>query len=139
MATSAYTPELGDQICEMIATADMSLREVARQLGIPHTNILLWATRDKEFADQYARAREIRDEASMEAMDDLQNEQPQTTRFGVDQGWVQWKRLQVDTRKWQLGKRQPKKYGDRLALEHDVSDNLAERLKEARKSATRAR
>ena len=40
-------------------------------------------------------------------------------------------RLRVDTRKWILAKMLPKIYGDRLNLNHDVSDDMLERLKAA--------
>lgn len=124
---SGYTPELGVAICEMIATGDKSLRQVARELSLSHSTILLWALKNEDFADQYARACEIRDEASMELIDDLRNEEPErvtitiaedVTKTSVDSGWVSWKRVQIDALKWQLSKRRPKKYGDKQEIEH---------------------
>lgn len=126
-AESSYTSELGHAICESIATGDKSLRQVSRDIGVPHSTILLWALKNEEFADQYARACEIRDEASMESLDDMRTEEPErvTISFGedssktsVDSGWVAWKRVQIDTLKWQLAKRRPKKYGDKIQQEH---------------------
>jgi hypothetical protein len=124
---SSYTPELGIAICEMIATGDKSLRQVARELSLAHSTILLWAVNNPDFADQYARACAFRDEASMELIDDLRTAEPEkvtftigenATKTGIDNGWVSWKKVQIDALKWQLAKRRPKKYGDKQEIEH---------------------
>ena len=56
---------------------------------------------------------------------------------GVDIGWVAWKRVQIDTMKWLLSKRNPKKYGDKIGLEHsgEINVGLADRIAKARKRA----
>ena len=143
---SGYTPELGDAICARLVTGDVSLRQVAREIGVSHSTILLWALREPTFADQYARACEIRDEASMELIDDLRTEEPERVTIegpkgakqtSVDNSWVQWKRVQMDAIKWQLAKRRPKKYGDKLDLNHSggVNVTLSERLAKAREAS----
>jgi hypothetical protein len=55
-------------------------------------------------------------------IDDL-DQSPERTKFGIDPAWVQWKRLKVDTLKWALSKRVPKKYGDRV--DHNVDGQIA--------------
>ena len=46
------------------------------------------------------------------------------------------RKLRIDTRLKLLAKWNPKKWGDRMALDHGVQDNLAERLKAARERST---
>lgn len=45
------------------------------------------------------------------------------------------RKLQIETRLKLLAKWDPKRYGDRLALDHGVQDGLAERMKAARERA----
>lgn len=103
----------------------MTLREAAERSGISASLIIWKATRDDEFAKQYARVIAIRTDRDFESLeDDLKVEPPTvSTKYGeyVDAGWVAWKRLQVDTRKWALSKRNPKKYGEKLNLEGDLN------------------
>lgn len=47
------------------------------------------------------------------------------------------RKLQIDTRLKLLAKWNPKKWGDRQTIEHDVTGNLAERLKAARERASK--
>jgi hypothetical protein len=54
-----YTPELGDQICELLADG-MSLRAICQADDMPHrATVFRWLARAglEEFRDQYARAR----------------------------------------------------------------------------------
>ena len=44
-------------------------------------------------------------------------------------------RLHVDTLKWYLSKLAPKRYGERLAVEHSGTVSIAERLRAGRKRA----
>ena len=78
-------------------------------------------------AEQYARAREacvdaLADEI-MDIADDGRNDWMEKYGDG-DPGWlingehVQRSKLRVDARKWLLSKIAPKKYGDRVAMEH---------------------
>ena len=54
-------------------------------------------------------------------------EAPERTDKGIDPAWVNLKRLQVDTIKWALSKRNPKKYADRPP-EINVAANLGIQL-----------
>lgn len=101
--------------------AGATLREAAQNNGISDSLIIWNAAHDQEFSKRYARALSIRTERDFELLeDDLKVDPPMvSTKFGeyVDAGWVAWKRLQVDTRKWALSKRNPKKYGEKLQAE----------------------
>ncbi len=93
----------------------------------------MWMRSD-EYAEDYARAREKRAEAMFEEIlaisDDATNDMivdPETGAERLNSEHVQRSRLRVDTRKWMLGKMQPKKYGDKLDLNHGggVTVNIA--------------
>lgn len=107
-------PEKAQAICQSVAEGK-SLRTAAKEQGISHTAFLLWCREDAELANQYARAREAGTDAEFEDLAELQSEEPVRDNFGkVDSGWVAWKRLQIDTMKWALSKKAPKKYGEKV-------------------------
>lgn len=102
-----------------------SLREICSADSMPSESLVRkWVMQDEEFSAQYARARE----AGMEALGDeiLQIADSQegdviTTEDGreiVNHDAIQRAKLRVDTRKWLMSKIAPKKYGDRLDLNH---------------------
>lgn len=101
--------DIAEEICAKLREG-MSLRAICREEGIPTIGaVLFWAQKDPEFAEQYARAREIgleiRAEEIVEVADDL-TEDPNS------------RRVRVDARKWTLSKQFARKYGDRQHVEH---------------------
>ena len=145
-----YSKALADRICERLAEG-RSLREVCREPDMPHeATVRGWAVKDKDgFFTHYTQAREIGYHAMadelLEISDDGRNDFIERLENDERPNWyeyqaehVQRSRLRVDTRKWMLSKALPKIYGDRLAVEHDVSDKLAERLDQARERAKKA-
>jgi len=114
-----------------------SLREVCRSLDIPPSNVMFWLKDYPEFAEQYARAREIGwsliAEELLEISDDGTNDwMERLDQKGQSLGWqingeaVQRSRIRLDTRKWLLSKMLPKIYGDKVDVEHSgtVSVNI---------------
>ncbi|GAB5535290.1 MAG: hypothetical protein Rubg2KO_15390 [Rubricoccaceae bacterium] len=84
-----------------------SLRSICEAKGMPaHSTFLLWVSEDQKLADQYARAREALADAEFDRLNKIADDAP-ATKGGVDKA-----RLQIDTRKWWLGKIKPKKYGE---------------------------
>lgn len=121
-----YTKEIGDLICEQLAQGK-SLRGICAEQGMPaHSTVLEWAREIESFANQYARAREIGDDVEFESLADLADEQPPLTPAGaVDNGWVQWQKNRIDTRKWGLARKRPRKYGDKLDIAHSGGVTVA--------------
>lgn len=114
------------QILEQIADGK-SLREISRQEGMPApSTVLKWVNGDEtgKMGEQYARAMHVRadvifDEV-LEIADDGANDYMKTDG-GIEKlngEHVQRSRLRIDARKWALGRMNPKKYGDKLGLEH---------------------
>jgi len=124
---SQWGAETREQILEKLSIGK-SLREICSAEGMPSESLVRkWVMQDEDFGAQYARARE----AGMEALADeiLQIADSQegdviTTEDGreiVNHDAIQRARLRVDTRKWLMSKIAPKKYGDRLDLNHSGS------------------
>lgn len=103
-----------------------SLQKICKQEGMPNINTVMdWVDEDKDYAVQYARAREIRADKLFEEILTIADSKPDDKM--VDKDWntvidssaVQRNRLQVDARKWILAKMSPKKYGDKLDMTSD--------------------
>lgn len=103
-----------------------SLNGSARKCGVAPSSFLEWCEKDEELAERYARARARGAEVEFERLREIVEEAPPTNDKGtVDSGWVQWKKLQVDTFKWQLAKKRPERYGEKLDVNHGGKVGLA--------------
>lgn len=103
-----------DAICEAIAAGD-SLLKTLRKKGMPgYSTVMRWLADDEAFRENYARAREAQGDADADKIGDI------TERVLAGKLDPQAARVAIDALKWSAGKRQPKKYGDKL----DVSGNL---------------
>ena len=90
------------------------LREWCRQPGNPAwRTVYEWMDKDAEFDARIARAREDGYDVIADQCMALADDQP------LDQVYVAWRRLQVETRLKLLAKWNPKKYGDRQAVAHE--------------------
>lgn len=112
-----FSQETADTICARLSEGE-SLRAICRDIGISHSTVLDLVREDEAFRNQYARARETGDEAEFEGLCDLADEAPERGPTGaVDPGWVKWQQNRIDTRKWTLARKRPKKYGDKIQTE----------------------
>jgi hypothetical protein len=123
---SDYTPDLAAKILSRIADGE-SVRSICRDEAMPASStIFLWLQKHSEFTEQYARASEARADAlfeeALEIADDGSQDYKLVDRDGketevFDSEHVQRSKLRVDTRKWMIGKMQPKKYGEKVLQE----------------------
>ena len=126
---SVYTDILAAEICERLADGE-SLRTICEAEEMPHkSTIFRWLAANKDFRDQYAQAREeqaanladelfdIADDGSNDWME-RRGEDGETIGWSLNGEAVQRSKLRLDTRKWYLSKILPKKYGDKLDLNH---------------------
>lgn len=117
---SVYTQEVAEEICSRLATGE-SLRSICRTAGMPDEAVVRgWVLDDREgFASRYTRARDLGLDAMADELLDVADEQVGVTESGsTDTGAVNRNRLRVDTRKWYLSKLAPKRYGDKLDVNH---------------------
>lgn len=115
---STFSPDMCEKICSKIAEG-MSLRKICSENGMPTVGtVCLWLAKDREFSEQYARAREAQAETMADEILDIADKIPpmNPTTGAYDSGAVNHQRLRIDSRKWVASKLKPKKYGDRLDL-----------------------
>lgn len=133
---TVYSIELVDEICEHIATSEVGLHILCKELNYPSvTTLMRWlAEPDKEyFREQYARARELQAEFMKDQIlniaDDTTNDTIQiqirdkkgdviSEKDIENTEWTNRSRLRVEARKWLMSKLAPKKYGDKMDIEH---------------------
>ena len=107
-----------DAICARLEEGE-SLRSAAAIAGVAPSSFIEWVKKDEALAEQYAQARARGADAEFDALQDLADEQPPVTeKGGIDSGWVAWQRNRIDVRKWTLARKAPKKYGDKIDLNH---------------------
>lgn len=124
MAGMPTTPEQREILLREIAEGK-SLIGACRDNSITRSVVYEDLLIDKDFADKYARACEIRADAVFDELfeiaDDGTNDWMERNAE-ENRGWQEngealgRSRLRVDARKWALGKMNPRKYGERLDL-----------------------
>jgi len=127
-----YTPELSYSICERLASGE-SMRSVSRDDAMPcMATLFKWLSENEAFSEQYAKAKGESADALVEDMLDIadnQVEQPLLVDglplqidgkpvMVKDAVSVNHAKLRVDVRKWAASKLKPKKYGDKVDLNH---------------------
>jgi hypothetical protein len=138
---STYTPEIGQQICARLAKGE-PLTHICESEEMPAPRTVSdWKEAHPEFSADFARARDQGYDAI--AADCLRI--ADTPVEGVEyttkaDGGMEEKRgdmlghrkLQIETRLKLLAKWDPKRYGDKLGLDHTGTVNIADVLRQAR-------
>lgn len=108
---SKFTQTLADNICERIANGE-SLRNICRDAAMPNQDTVhSWLNKDKEFSEQYTRARARQEDSYFEDLIEIAD------CVVPDAAEVAKARVQIDARKWVLSRMNPKKYGDKVQTE----------------------
>lgn len=118
-----YSPRIAAEICERIAGGE-SLRAICREEGMPtFQTVLRWAQTNRGgFRERYAVALDFRAQAMAEELLEIADGAKKVATGAPGTGEatarVHAEKLRVDARKWLLARMAPKRYGDRVALEH---------------------
>lgn len=106
-------------ICKLIKDG-MSTRKAIKEIKIASDTFYDWLDNDSNKAEQYARACELRAELKFESIEDDYEAEPQrdAETGRIDPGWVSLQRLKIDAKKWELSKMMPKKYGEKIDIDH---------------------
>lgn len=126
---SLFTEELADSICERIANGE-SLRQIGGTNGMPiESTIHRWIIQDPDFASKYARARE--------RQGDLMDEEQMVLKHKLESGEVDPAagRVILGILQWRAAKLAPKKYGDKLDIQHSGNVEVTDASLDARISA----
>ena len=125
----AVPDDIAEQIIEWISLGQ-TLRDFCRQEGMPsYRAVYRWMAKNEEFASRFAQARELGQdfiaEECLEIADDASNDwMEKIDKDGMAVGWqlngdhVQRSKLRIETRLKLLAKWNPKKYGDRVGVDH---------------------
>lgn len=120
-----YDPEIAAEICTRISCGE-SLKQICNDPHMPvHSTVYLWLLQNKQFSDNYAKAREEQADTLADEIQAIADEEPREVVDDkgiarVDSGWVTWQKNRVDARKWVASKLKPKKYGERQILAGDA-------------------
>lgn len=121
------SPEFAESILQWISDGK-TLREWCRLPGHPHwTVVVRYLERDKDFQARYRQARIAGMDAIAEDTISMVDEYPEKIQGDrIDPGWVQWRRIQIEQRLKLLAKWDPKRYGDKVGLDHsgDITLNV---------------
>lgn len=140
---SLYSDELTDTICRRLVCGKdpqwpepESLVSICRDDGMPdYSTVMDWLIRHPEFAEKYTRAKELQQQTREEeiiaiadnATDDIgflvsDDAEGEGAKAFIKHSAIQRARLQIDTRKWVMGKNAPKKYGDKVQVGGDADN-----------------
>ena len=112
---SSFDQSVADEICRRLAVRE-PLHQICADPRMPaESTVYLWRQEYPEFSDQYARAREARAESRADRIDQYVED----VRAGVLD--PHQARVCIDAEKWQASKEQPRRFGDKVELNHSVS------------------
>ena len=130
-----YTKALTIEICAAIATTSDGLEKICEDHDNfpPWQTIYDWAAHRPDFAESYARAKELQAQLLADQIIEIAD----TTEEGMEftdkadgtqerkrRDMIEHRKLRVDARKWVAAKLLPKKYGDRTALTNADGGNI---------------
>ena len=110
---SLYSDEIAEEICGLLIDG-LSMRKICERAAMPdRRTVLRWMAADKDFAAKCAHARELQ----ADLMDDLILDTAEATTAENAPA----ARVKIAAYQWRASKLAPKRYGDKLALEHGGS------------------
>ena len=131
--------EIAKAVCERIADGE-SLTTICNAPDAPvkKSTFLRWVMESEEgkegcegIADQYARAMAARTDLMAEEILEIADRAERDFAFDPDTGelkvngeHIQRAKLMVDTRRWLMAKRMPKKYGDKVQVTNPEDEPL---------------
>lgn len=127
-----FNQEIADEICARLADGESLRRICLDERMPPRRTVFGWLFNPKleHFKHQYTYAREmqaesfademndIADDASNDYMETVDNETGAILGYKLNGEHINRSRLRIDTRKWIASKLKPKKYGDKVEVEH---------------------
>jgi len=126
MARQKKTYDKFKQVIKLIENEGLSLRKACERVKMGRDVFDSICDEDEKYKNQYARAREKRADMIFEEILQIADSQgddmginPITGEEQINHNVIQRNKLQIDARKWMLGKMQPKKYGDKLDVTTD--------------------
>jgi len=121
----SYTKAKADAICFEISTTSKSILSICKELNIGYRTVMRWISENEEFRQAYARAKEDQADVLAEEIISIADES-HSDLLAVDEWgnrienkeFVNRSRLRIDARKWVAAKLKPKKYSDKVDVNH---------------------
>jgi hypothetical protein len=111
-----FAPDVAERILAQIMDGQ-SLKSICEQPDMPHRQrVYEWLAANPDFADNYARALDVRADHHFDEMLEIADD---PMNLATEQ--LNAAKLKIEARKWVLGRMAPKKYGDKLDLNHGGS------------------
>ena len=119
----AVPGDIAEELVEWISQGK-TLREYCRQPGKPAwRTVYAWMEKDVDFYARIAHARELGHDAiaeeTLEIIDTFPMEAVSDSGSRLDSGHVAWLKNRVEQRMKLLAKWNPKKYGDKVGVQHE--------------------
>ena len=141
---SSYTSLIAESICEQIALG-RSVIQISNDPDYPsEATIYNWLNAFPEFLEKYTRARELQAEHYASEIIALADTPVEARKVVIKADGseeitlgdsVERSKLQIEARKWIAMKLLPKKYGEKLDLNHSGAIDIAGAVDAARKRA----
>ena len=107
-----YSEDLADTICDLVANGS-NLNKIGQMKDMPaRSAIYTWMDQHSSFKDKYTRARKDRADWRADNIDTI----CQDLKNGVIDH--QTARILIDAEKWQAGKENGSRYGDKQTIDH---------------------
>lgn len=123
-----FNDAIAGLICEQIATTAKSLRTICKEKGMPAIRtVMYWLSEGdredgkpefKRFLQQYTRAREMQADHMADEMVEIADNSKGDEKPFVGINKIHRDRLRIESRKWIASKLKPKKYGEKIDLNH---------------------
>lgn len=115
---TAYTEELGKEICEMISSTSMGIRAICKHFKVTPSMVFRWKEENPKFREQYTRAKDDQADFMAEEIHDVADEGLKLAKRGISpfrlSGYMAAVKVKMDALKWTAAKLKPKKYGDKV-------------------------
>ncbi len=102
-----------DKALELVATG-MGMQKACDQVGVDRCNFFTQMKKNEELASKYARARERQADHLADEIVQIADEEECPNKA----------RVRIDARKWTASKLRPKRYGDKVDLNHNHSGTV---------------
>ncbi len=119
-----YTPELGETIATMIEK-NCSYPTIENATGISRTAIFRWIRDEKDFLEKVSRARLTQADV---IDDDINQVIDKTLNLELDPNIA---RVVIEAMKWRASKKNPKVYGEKTHVEHEVKLSLPQLVEQS--------
>ena len=127
----AYTKQQKEDIFTKVIdyiSNGMSLNKALERKDVFSKTVWLQLIKEEDKKTRYARACELRADAIFEEIIEIADNSGNDKKdigdgvIVIDHEAIQRDRLRVDARKWAVSKMNPKKYGDKMDIDHTIED-----------------